>query len=57
MVPNEDLQVIHQMLEQLDEVKKDVHSIRDAVSSLPMLEDAPAPVVQIRYSLNLRNPK
>lgn len=44
-----------QILEQLDEVQKEVHSIREAVNSLSMPEDTPVPVVQIRYSLKPHN--
>ena len=48
---------VNQILEQLDDVKKGVNSIREAVSALSIPDDTPAPVVQIRYSLKPRNPE
>lgn len=47
----------NQILEQLNDVKKGVNSIRESVNALSTPEDAPVPVVQIRYSLKPHNPE
>lgn len=47
----------NQILEQLNDVKKGVNFIREAVDALSTAEDAPVPVVQIRYSLKPHNPE